>query len=176
MNAAQEDQITLLDVLVLIGVAAVGSWAAAPYRDGIPIPIIARPGFPVLPIFLSVPMAAALTVGSLAVPLGTFRARAHRFPRYPGTALCAAAAFGSLVILIRWSIRAWINPYADGSLFVYGAAIFRDWGSWCGVAVGAVLVLLVLSGQIRRQVGWAEWVRLDLGIYWLAMLFVFGLM
>jgi len=54
-------ELTIFDAMVLVAAAAVGAWGATAYRAGFPLPIIARPGLPVLPLLLSVPVAAALT-------------------------------------------------------------------------------------------------------------------
>ncbi len=166
-------EMTILDLMILIAAVAAGSWGATAYRAGIPLPFIARPGYP-MPFFLSVPLAAALTWGFLVVPVRTLRARTRRMTRHPGTALCTAAAAASLGVLARWSLRVWITPYMDGSPFLYGAKILYDWASWCGLGVVAALALLALGGRLRRPTGWIEAVRLTLGAYWLAVFLILG--
>jgi hypothetical protein len=169
-------RLTIFDVMILVAASAVGAWGAAAYRAGFPLPIIARPGLPVLPLLLSVPIAAALTWGSVAVPARTLRERTRRLSREPGTALCAAAAAASLGVVARWSLRAWTTPYADGSPWIYGARILYEWASSCGLAVLAALALLILEAGFRRQVGWIEWVRLTLAAYWLAVFLIFSIL
>ena len=79
---------------------------------GFPLPIIARPGLPVAPLLLSIPVAMALTWATVAVPARTFRDRLQPAPfQELGTALCAAAAVASLGVVVRWSLRAWLVPF-----------------------------------------------------------------
>jgi hypothetical protein len=169
-------RLTIFDLMVLVASSAVGAWGAAAYRHGIPVPIIDRPGLPVLPLLLSVPVAAALTGGFLAVPVRTLRGRIRRVFRQPGTALCAAAAAALFGVVTRWSLRAWIAPYVDGSLWIYGAQILYESARTCGLGIMAVLALLVLGGRLRRLVGWIEWMRLALAAYWLTMFLIFSVM
>jgi len=162
--------------MVLVAATAVGAWGAAAYRAGFPFPIIARPGLPVLPLLLSVPVAAALTWGFVAVPVRTLRERTRRVSLQAGTALCAAATAAMLGVVARWSLRAWITPYVDGSLWVYGASVLFEWGRSAGLGVMAAMALLILGRRLRRQVGWIEWVRLALAAYWLAVFLIFGVL
>src|SRR4051812_8378100 len=92
-------KLTIFDVMVLVAASAVGAWGVAAYRAGFPVPLMARPGLPVLPLLLSVPVAAALTRGAVAVPARTLRERTGRLSREPGTALCAAAVAASLGVV-----------------------------------------------------------------------------
>src|ERR1700722_18726451 len=95
-------KLAISDAMVLVAAAALGAWGAAAYRAGFPLPIIAHPGLPVLPLLQSVPFAAALTGGFLAVPVRTLRSRIRRVFRQPGTALCVAAAAALLGVVTRW--------------------------------------------------------------------------
>jgi hypothetical protein len=172
----REHKLTIFDAMVLVAAAAVGAWGAAAYRAGIPLSIVERHGIPVFSLLLSVPIAAALTWGFIVVPARTLRERSRRLSRQPGTALCAAAAAAMLGVVIRWSLRAWITPFGDAPLWVYGAQVLYHWASWCGLGVVAALALLILGGRLRRQVGWIEWVRLALAVYWLAVFVIFGVL
>jgi hypothetical protein len=174
MPAPTARGLALADLMILVAAAAVGAWGAAVYRAGIPIPIIARPGLPLLPLLRSVPLAAALTWALLVIPVRTLRARTRRLTRQPGSAACVGAAAATLGVVTRWSLRAWITPYADGSLFVYGARILYEWAAWCGLGVAAALALLALKGCLRTQIGWVEGLRLGLGAYWLVAFLIAG--
>jgi hypothetical protein len=79
-----------------------------------------------------------------------------------------------LGVVTRWSLRAWITPYVDGSLWVYGASVVYEWARSCGLGVVVALALLILGTRLRRQVGWIECVRLALAIYWLAVFLIFS--
>ncbi len=171
---AMRDKLTTLDMMVTVAAAAVGCWGAISYRAGIPLPVVARPGVPLLPLFLSVPVGLSLTWGLLAIPARTLRERAREIARQPGTALCVAAAASSLGVIVRWSLRAWMRPYADGSFWVYGASLLLECASWCGLGVIAATVLLALSGRFWRQEGWIEWARIAVAGYWLALFLVFS--
>jgi hypothetical protein len=166
--------LTIFDVMVLVAAAAFGTWGAAAYRTGIPVPIIARPGL--FPLLLSVPVAAALTCGFVAVPARTLRERTRRLSREPGTALCAAAAVALLGVVIRWSLRAWVTPYVDGTVWIYGAQVLYQAGAWCGLAVMASMAPLILSRRFRHPVGWIECMRLALAVYWLTLFIIFSVL
>jgi len=129
-----------------------------------------------VPLLLSIPVAVALTWGTAAVPARTFRDRLRRLSQELGTALCAAAAAASLGVVVRWSLRAWILPYADGSPWTYGARVLFEWGAWCGMVVLVALVLLTLEGRSRRPIGWLEWARLALATYWVAAFLIFSVL
>jgi len=79
-----------------------------------------------------------------------------------------------LGVVTRWSLRAWITPYVDGSLWIYGASVLYGWAHWCGLGVVSAMALLILGRRLRRQVGWIEWVRLALAGYWLAVFLIFS--
>jgi hypothetical protein len=166
-------KLTIFDTMILVATAALGAWGAAAYKS-FPLPIIARPGLPVFPLLLSVPVAAALTGGLLAVPARTLRERARRVFRQPGTALCVAVAAVLLGVMTRWSLRAWITPYVDGSMWIYGASILYEWAKSGGLGVVAAMVLLILAGRLRLPVGWIEWLRLVVAAYWLVMFLIFS--
>ncbi len=165
-------KLIIFDAMVLVAAATFGAWGAATYRAGFPLPIIARPGLPVLPLLLSVPLAAAMTWAFIAVPVRTLRERAGRVSRNAGTALCAAAATAMLSVVTRWLLRAWITPYVDGSLSVYGASVLYEWARSCGIGVAAAAALLIMGTRLRRTAGWIEWMRLALATYWLAMFLI----
>jgi hypothetical protein len=169
-------KLTIFDAMVLVAAAAVGAWGAVAYR-AFPLPIGHQPSPPwLLPLLLSVPVAAALTMGFLAVPARTLRERARRVSRQPGMALCIAAAAALLGVLIRWSLRAWITPFVDGSLWIYGAWILYEWAKTCGLGVVAAMALMIAGGRLCRPVGWIEWVRSALAAYWLAVFLIFSIM
>jgi hypothetical protein len=174
MSNEQRQKLTIFDAIILVAAAAVGIWGAAAYRSGFPLPIIARPDLPVFPLLLSVPVAAGLTWGFVAVPMRTLRERSRRVFRQPGTALCAVANAAMLGVVTRWSLRAWITPYVGGTLWVYGASVLYDWARSCGLGVVAALALLISGKRLRRQVGWIELVRLALAVYWLAVFVIFS--
>jgi len=44
------NKLTIFDAMLLVAAAAVGAWGTAAYRAGFPLPMIARPGIPVLPL------------------------------------------------------------------------------------------------------------------------------
>jgi len=58
-----------------------------------------------------------------------------------------------LGVATRWSLRAWITPYVDASLWVYGASVLYEWARSCGLGVLAGLALLILGRRLRRQRG-----------------------
>jgi hypothetical protein len=165
-------RLTIFDAMILIAAAAVGFWGAAAYR-AFPLPFLPQPPSWLPLLLMSVPVAAALTGGFLAVPVRTLRERTRRAYRQPGTALCLVASAALLGVLARWSLRAWMVPFVDGSLWIYGACVLADWAKWCGLGVVAALPLLFLGGRLRRQAGWIEWVRLALGAYWLTVFLIF---
>ena len=68
--------------------------------------------------------------------------------------LIAVAAL--LGVVIRWSLRAWITPYVDGSLWIYGAQILFEWARTCGLGIMAAMALMFMGGRLRRQVGCVE--------------------
>src|SRR5262245_19144022 len=166
-------KLTIFDAMILVA-AAIGVWGAAAYKGGIPLSILSRPGIPVFPLLLSVPVAAAMTWGFVAVPLRTLRERARRLSRQPGTVLCVSVAAASLGVVIRWSLRAWITPFADGSLWIYGAQMIHQWATSCGHGVLAGMALLMMSRRLRPRVDWIECVRLALAAYWLVMFLIFS--
>ena len=110
------------------------------------------------------------------MPARTLRERARRVSRQPGMALCIAAAAALLGVLIRWSLRAWITPFVDGSLWIYGAWILYEWAKTCGLGVVAAMALMIVGGRLCRPVGWIEWVRSALAAYWLAVFLIFSIM
>jgi hypothetical protein len=169
-------QLTILDAMVVVAAAALGTWVAAAYKAGFPLPIIARPGVPLFPLVLSVPVAVALTCGLLAVPVRTLRARACRITRQPGTALCAGAAAAFLGVVVRWLLGAWFFPYVDGSSWKYGPRIPYESASWCGLGVLATLGVLALGGRVRYVGGTNEWMRLALAGYWLVVFVIFSVL
>jgi hypothetical protein len=176
MAGELRDKPTIFDVMVLVAASALGAWGASAYRAGIPLSLIDRPGLPVFPLLLSVPVAAALTWGTIVVPVRSLRERVRRLSRQPGTVLCVGAAVVSLGVVARWSLRAWITPFVDGSPWVYGARILYESASWCGLGALAAFAPLILEGKFRRRVGWIDWVRFTLTAYWLAMFAIFSIL
>lgn len=166
-------KLTIFDAMILVAAAAVGVWGAAAYR-AFPLPVVSPPPAWLPPLLMSVPITAALTVGFLVIPMRTLRERTRRVSRQPGTALCLTAAAALLGVLVRWTLRAWMVPFADGSLWIYGAEVLIESAKWCGLGVGAALPLLFLGGRLRRQVRGIEWVRLALAAYWLTVFLIFS--
>ena len=169
------NKLTIADIMVLVAAAAVGSWGAVVYRV-FPLPMIPQPGSWLISLLSSIPVAAALTVGFLLVPVRTLRGRVRRVFRQPGTALCAAAVTVLLAVLVRWVFRASFKPYVDGSLWIYVAQIIGEWARTCGLGIMAATALLVLGGRLRLQLGWIEWVRLALAAYWVVLFLIFSVL
>jgi hypothetical protein len=166
-------KLTIFDAMMLVAAVAVGVWGAAAYR-AFPLPFLPQPPAWLPSLLMSVPVAAALTGGLLVVPVRTLRVRTRRVFRKPGTALCLAATAALLGVSIRWSLRAWMVPFVDGSLWIYGAWVLLEWARWCGLGVMAAMPLLLLGERLRCRVGWIEWVRLALACYWLTVFFIFS--
>ena len=108
------------------------------------------------------------------MPAGTLRGRARRVFRQPGTALCAAAAL--LGVVIRWSLRVWITPYVDGSLWIYGAQGVYDWPGRAAKESWRPWPCWSWARRFRWQAGWVEWVRLTLAAYWISMFAIFSVL
>ena len=96
-------KLTIFDLMFLIGAAAFGAWCLAPYHRALSGPM------------LSVPVAAALTLGLIGVPTRTVHERLRQISRHPGTALCAGSAAVMLAVVIRLSIRAWFTSHVPDS-------------------------------------------------------------
>jgi hypothetical protein len=117
MSDELRQKLTIFDAMMLVAAVAVGVWGAAAYR-AFPLPFLPQPLAWLPSLLMSVPVAAALTGGLLMAPVRTLRERIRRVFRRPGTALCLAAATALLGVMIRWSLRAWMVPFVDGSLSI----------------------------------------------------------
>ena len=79
-------QLTVADAMVMVAAAAIEFWGAISYKSGIPLSFVDRPGLPLFPLLVSVPVAAAFTWLFLAVPVRTLGKRARQIRLQPGTA------------------------------------------------------------------------------------------
>lgn len=161
---------TLADLMVLVAATAVGAWCTLLFREEIPMSLIARPGIPLHALFLSIPIAAALTWASLVIPVRGLRTRARRPIRQPDMAASLGAAAVMLGVAVRWTLRAW--PYVHASAFTHGTLILYDWGTSCGLGVTTALSVQVACRRLRPRPDGFEGLRWLLAGYWVTLFLI----
>jgi hypothetical protein len=175
---------TLLDVMILIGAAALGlGWGRA-YPGvgpivGDAVMLVPARGMGSMQVYLLpspawvqeipylFPYVAAATFAVLALRLRRPRPRLRRLMCQPGTVACVAATlvmavsgpvkhFSSLVATMRY-------PWPRYSL------ILANWPAEIGLAVAAVWLTLALGGRWRPERSWIDFLGRLVGACWIAL-------
>ena len=124
---------TLADIMILIAAISVGLVGLRSFLAGFPIPFLSPyADFERQTVGMTVPVAAALTLALIVVPVRTFRSRLRRTARYPGMTACCGAATALLMIAMHSAIRSQVFPILDGTLWLYYARFTLDSSSGAG--------------------------------------------
>jgi hypothetical protein len=187
MDAKPHRTFTLGDVLILIAALAVGLAWMCDYQHGEQ----ARESYPVPDYFprrhLLTPfvgvyraeVAAWWTVClyhvvapvTLAVLVARFRKprpRLRRIARQPGTVGCAAAVLAVIAELARNCNDAIYSLQAGHPWYEFNTLAYWDLdGAHPGLAVGAVWLLLAVSGCWKPERDWVDRAGIGLSLFWL---------
>jgi hypothetical protein len=167
--------LTLADLMILVAAVALGLLGMRSFWNGVPVGYMALyEFFPFYGLMMLTPLASTLTLALIAIPLSTFRSRLRRLTRFPGMIACLGVMAAMSLIAVRWVIRSFTAPFADGTPWTYYGQFTYHSLVWCGLGAVAALVPAVIGDCRRFRPDPADWLRLAIAIYWVLMVLAVG--